>query len=199
MHPRCAVGVVLLMTACPPSLGVGSVASAAQLGWQDAPYPYSVINQDVTEAIKNFGYNTGLRVSVAQDVRGTVRGHQTAGTAREFIDDITRSNDLDWYSDGTVMYVSPVADEGTVLVPLRGVAFGDLEKRLKELGLLDNRFRLTKRKAGNVAIVSGPPSYTAVVENAIKAETDGSEKSDMPVPGTVLVFRGNASSSIRLP
>lgn len=199
MHPKYTAIMFLVAGASVLNLEASKPAFAAGVDWRNAPYPYSIINQDVGNAVKNFGYNTGLKVSVAQDVKGTVRGHQHAGTAREFLDEITKSNDLDWYSDGTVIYVSPTADEETALVPLNEFSFSNLKRHLAEFGLIDKRFRLAKRKAGDVAVVSGPPSYVAVIKQAIQVETGGKDQPDSGASGTLVVFRGNASSSIKLP
>ena len=198
MHPRQAAGIFLAMTSYVLASEVGGVAFAAKPAWRDVAYPYSIINQNLTNVLENFGYNTGLKVSVAQDVRGTVHGRESSGTAGQFLDEVTRSNDLDWYSDGTVVYVSPASDEETAAIPLNGFSFDKLRNYLAGSGLLDKRFRLSRR-AGNVAILSGPPSYVAVVKQAIEAETGVKDQHDGPAAGTLVVFRGNASSSLKLP
>ncbi len=159
-HPRYTV-IILAVATRALNLGAGGVAFAATPDWRDAPYPYTIVNQDVTDIVKTFGYNTGLKVSVAQDVKGTVHGQESARTAGDFLNEITNSNDLDWYSDGTVVYVSPAANEETATVSLNEFPFDELERRLASFGLLDKRFRLSKRKAGDVIILSGPPSYDA--------------------------------------
>lgn len=199
VHPRYTVVMRLTVATCALTLEASSIAFAAKPDWRDAPYPYTIINQDVTNIIKNFGYNTGLKISVAQDVKGTVHGQESSGTAGNFLDEVTKSNDLDWYSDGTVVYVSPAADEETATVSLNGFSFDRLRKYLAGFGLLDKRFHLSRRKGDDVAILSGPPSYVAVVKQAIEVETGVQDHPDGPAAGTLVVFRGNASSSIKLP
>ena len=197
-HPRHAA-VILTLAACAAGQAKSGVAFAAGPDWRISAYPYAILDEDVTDILKNFGYNTGLRMSVAQDVRGAVHGQESSATAGEFLDELTKSNDLDWYSDGTVVYVSPASDEETAAVALNGFSFDRLRRHLADAGLLDKRFRLSKRAAGDVAILSGPPSYVAVVKQAIEAETGVGGPPDAPAAGTLVVFRGNASSSLKLP
>ena len=199
MLPRQAVGVFLAVVSYGLASAIDNVAIAAAPAWRDAAYPYSIINQNLANVLENFGYNTGLKVSVAQDVKGTVHGRASSGSAGQFLDEVTRSNDLDWYSDGTVVYVSPAADEETAVVPLHGFSFDRLRRHLADFDLLDRRFRFLRRRAGDVAILSGPPSYVLVVKQAIEAETGAKDQPDGPAAGTLVVFRGNASSSLKLP
>ena len=170
-------------------------------GWQNKPYPYSVVSQDVGDVLRNFGYNAGLRVSVSQDVKGTVLGHAGRGSAREFLDGITKSNDLDWYSDGTVLYVSPASEEETTVVDLHGYPFGVVQKGLADANLLDARYRVMQHGTADAAVVSGPPSFVTVIRQAIEAQTGSKheDRGDLVASQTLTVFRGSQSSSIRLP
>ena len=93
-------------------------ADASTTAWENTPYPYSVVSENVQDVLRNFGYNAEVRVMVAPGVTGVVQGRSGDGTARQFLDDVTKANDLDWYSDGTVVYVSSSSDEQTAIVPL---------------------------------------------------------------------------------
>ena len=171
---------------------------ATRGAWQRSAYPYSVVSQDVAEVIANFGYNTGLHVSLSQDVKGVVRGHASESTAKQFLDEITRSNDLDWYFDGTVLYVSAAAEEKTAIVGLSGFSYQAIESYLTNADLLDARYRLSHYASGDAAIVSGPPSYVAVIKQAIEAHT-ANKNQDVESSRSLLVLRGSQSSSMRFP
>jgi type III secretion protein C len=181
-----AVGLVLAVGAAP------KVARAASPDWRQMPYHYVVVNQGVVDVLTNFGYNTGLRMSIASDVTGVVRGRIDANTAGSFLDAVTRSNALDWYYDGSVMYVSPAADEQTVTVPLHGASFEAIKASLARSGLTDKRYGLSHRASADFVIVSGPPSYVSAIKQAIEVEAQERDN-------TIAIFRGSQSASVKFP
>jgi type III secretion protein C len=182
------------------ALLAGSPSRAASAdAWENQPYPYSVVSENISDVIRNFGYNAGIRVSVSPDVRGVVSGRSGHGTAREFLDDVTRGDDLDWYSDGTVLYVSPAAAEQTIVVPMHGFPFAVMKIELEQQKLFDARFRLSPQIGGDAAIVSGPPSFVAVIKQAIEARTSSDHVPQPGRPEGLVILRGSQSTSIRLP
>jgi type III secretion protein C len=148
-----------------------NVAGAASSDWRDAPYHYVVLNQSVADVLVNFGFNTGLRMSIAPEVTGIERGRIDAATAGSFLDALTKANDLDWYFDGSVMYVSPRSAEQTVAVPLHGVSFAVVKASLTQSEFWDDRYGLAWNGLAGFVTVSGPPSYVALIKQAIEAET----------------------------
>ncbi|WP_156927969.1 hypothetical protein [Bradyrhizobium sp. Tv2a-2] len=155
-------------------------------------YDYAVVNQGVVDVLVNFGYNTGLRMAIAPGVAGVVRGRVKADTAGSFLDAVTKSNALDWYYDGSVMYISPASDQQTVTVPLHGVSLETIRTSLVRSGLVDERYTFSGSKSADVAVVSGPPSYVSVIKQAVEAETSGNGSS-------ITVYRGSQSASVNFP
>ncbi len=185
----------MLLLGCPSATWGADASTDA---WENAPYPYSVVSENVSDVLKNFGYNADVRVMVAPGVKGIVQGRSGDGTARQFLDDITRANDLDWYSDGTVVYVSPSSDEQTAIVPLNGFPFDVMKKELDEQKLFDVKFRMSKQIGGDAAIVSGPPSFVAVMKEAIEARVGNMTAPAGSVARELVILRGSQSSSIRV-
>lgn len=177
-----------------------SAAAAEQTGteWRDAAYPYSVLSESVRDALVNFGYNAGVRIMVSPHVSGTMEGHRGNGTALEFLDEITKSNDLDWYSDGTVIYVSPSSEEQTAIVPLDGVPFDVMKKELEQQKLFDPRYRMSKQVGNDAAVLSGPPSFVAVMRQAIEARVGSGGASSFEASQDLVVLRGSQSSSMKV-
>jgi type III secretion protein C len=180
-----AVGLVLLGEGAPVAV------RAAPIDWRNLSYDYVVLNQAVADVLTNFGYNTGLRMSIASDIKGTVHGRVNASTAVEFLDALTKSNGLDWYYDGSVMYVSPASSEQTAAVPLQGASFDSIKAFLDRSGLTDQRYVLSGDSSASSVTVSGPPSYVAVVKQAIEAQA-GKDSS-------VAIYRGSQSASVKFP
>lgn len=173
-------------------------ADASTAAWENTPYPYSVVSENVQDVLRNFGYNAEVRVMVAPGVTGVVQGRSGDGTARQFLDDVTKANDLDWYSDGTVVYVSPSSDEQTAVVPLNGFSFDVMKKELEEQKLFDVKFRMSKQIGGDAAIVSGPPSFVTVMKEAIEARVGNAKASARNVSRELVILRGSQSSSMQI-
>ena len=189
----CVVAVLLVASA----RGVRG-ADASTTAWENTPYPYSVVSENVQDVLRNFGYNAEVRVMVAPGVTGVVQGRSGDGTARQFLDDVTKANDLDWYSDGTVVYVSSSSDEQTAIVPLNGFSFDVMKKELEEQKLFDVKFRMSKQIGGDAAIVSGPPSFVAVMKEAIEARVGNAKAPARDVSRELVILRGSQSSSMQI-
>ena len=182
-------GTVSLLAACGMALGV---ARAAPSEWRNMPYSYIVVNQSVADVLRNFGYNTGLRMSIAPDISGVVHGRIDATTAGDFLDAVTKSNALDWYYDGVVMYVSPASAELTATVPLHGVSFSAIKESMGRLGLLDDRYKFSAEEHGaasDFVIVAGPPSYVAVIKQAVESSAGATD-------GALVIYRGSQSANV---
>jgi len=184
--------VTLAMTA--------SVSAAEQedLPWESKPYPYTIVSQPVRDALVNFGYNAGLRIMVPPHVAGLVQGFRSEGSAKDFIDEITKTNDLDWYSDGNVIYVSPASEEQTAIVSLNGFSFDVMKKELEVQKLFDARYRMSKQIGGGAAILSGPPSFVAVLKQAIEARVGDGNASATETMQALVVLRGSQSSRMNV-
>lgn len=170
----------------------------ATLKWENNPYPYSVVNETIRGALMNFGYNSDLRIMVSSHVSGTIQGRRSGGSARNFLDDVTKAGDLDWYSDGTVIYVSPASEEQTIVVSLNGFPFDVMKKELEEQKLFDVRYRMSRQIGGDAVILSGPPSFVAVLKQAIEARVGNGRVSATEALQALVVLRGSQSSSMKV-
>jgi type II secretory pathway component GspD/PulD (secretin) len=189
MARRAAIVVAI---AAAGTAGQARADEPAPSGWREKAYEYAIMNQSVVDVLKNFGYNTGLRMAIAPSVRGTVTGRIDGHTAGAFLDALTRSNGLDWYYDGAVMYVSAAADEQTEMIRLHGSAFGQIKSSMARLGLVDQRYTFSAGSSPDVAIVAGPPSYVAAIKRAIEALAISN-------PDSLTIYRGSQPQVVKFP
>lgn len=166
--------------------------------WENIPYPYSIVNEPLRDALVNFGYNADLRIMVSPHVSGAVQARRSGGSARNFLDDVTKAGDLDWYSDGTVIYVSAASEEQTSVVPLNGFPFDVMKKELEEQKLFDVRYRMSRQIGGGGAILSGPPSFVAILKQAIEARVGNDRVSPAGPMQDLVVLRGSQSLSMKV-
>ena len=74
--------VSAVLTAAAILIGLPQVAGAADPKWPPGPYKYVVIEQDLKDALLEFGRNINVPVKVSDEVKGKLRGDQGAGRRR---------------------------------------------------------------------------------------------------------------------
>jgi type III secretion protein C len=161
-------------------------AMAGEPAWPAEPYRYTIIEQDLTGVLQEFGRNTGLRMEVSTEVRGRVRGPLPELKARDFLDQLARGYGLEWYFDGFRLYVTNVKEDGSRILPLGSVSLQRLEAALTDLSLNDARFSLRAIKQSNMVLVAGPPQYLVMVEHTLAALNPRHDQ-----PSLVTVYHGD--------
>ncbi|MFE0756139.1 secretin N-terminal domain-containing protein [Inquilinus sp. NPDC058860] len=154
-------------TPVPPDLAAAQNRRA--LPWPDKPYPYVVLDQDVRDVLAAFGSNLDVPVKVSDKVSGRVRGRLPELTPQKLLDQLAASFGLQWYYDGQVLYVTTVEEAVSEMLPLGAIRFEELQASLASLQLDDPRFPPRPLASANVALVSGPPRYVALVKETMQA------------------------------
>ena len=157
--------------AAPLSTPTDTAAAQARriLPWPDKPYPYVVLDQDVRDVLAAFGSNLDVPVKVSDKVSGRVRGRLPELTPQKLLDHLAASFGLQWYYDGQVLYVTTVEEAVSEMLPLGPIRFEELQASLASLKLDDPRFPPRPLASANVALVSGPPRYVALVKETMQA------------------------------
>ncbi|GJE06788.1 MULTISPECIES: hypothetical protein [Methylobacterium] len=183
-------------------------AGAAVLKLSDKPYSYTVIDQDLSAALQEFGSNVGIKVNISPEVKGRIQGRMPEGTAQAFLDRLATSYNLEWYFDGSVLFVTSAKESRTQLLVLSPIGYEDLTGALDALQISDARFPLRPSPGKAVVMVSGPPRYVALVEQTLAglvAEEQArpktgpaARKAPQAQKETVLtVFRGGQTTVLR--
>ena len=172
----------------------------AEPSWPIAPYNYVVVDQDLRAVLRQFAANTGLRLVLSDKVRGRVHGPLSSASSRDFFDMLVRQFGLDWTYDGAIIWVSTAAESQTNMLSLQGVSFARLRQALATAGLLDPRFQLRAPPGSDIAIVSGPPHYIALVQQALAALAGGKAPAERPASHKSLaLIRGDVVSTVDFP
>jgi len=190
------------------SVASGSGGVAAPLTLPDTLYRYTVIDQDLAAALQEFGANLGLKVSISPEVKGRIQGRIPDGTPRAFLDRLAAIYNLEWYYDGGVLFITSAKENRTQLLVLNPIGFDAFASALDALRINDSRFPLRTTPGKNVAMVSGPPRFVALVEQTLAGLA--AEKPECPKPsiqtatpripsrGSVLtIYRGSGTTFIR--
>ncbi|MCV9940697.1 type III secretion protein [Boseaceae bacterium BT-24-1] len=171
---------------------------AADGDWQQKPYHYVAIDQDLRNALLEFGRNLRIPVKLGEEVKGRLRAMPASGDARAFLERLAQAHGLIWYFDGTTLHVDGQSALQTELVALDGISPAQLDQMLRRLGVADSRFPLRSGGARGVISVSGPPAYRNLVREALNQLKGGRDTAAASRPvatpadaaAKVRVFRG---------
>ena len=179
-----------------------SAAQAAEPSWPTAPYAYLVVDQDLRTVVRQFGENLGLRVALSDAVQGHVHGRLPALPPRQFLAHLAQVYGLDWYYDGLVLSVSATSEATTRFLAVQDLGAEALADGLRAAGLFDARFPIRPGPAHDIAMVSGPPRYVALVQESLSAML-ASRRPPPPAaaapPAMLVIFRGAQASKVQLP
>ena len=142
-------------------------ASGAEIKWPAGPYNYIALDQDLRDALLEFGRNTGVTVKASESVRGRLRNVMPAASAQEFLRRLCENYNLVSYFDGSVLYINTTAEVKTDVIALGNrMTIEEAKKRLREHGFDDPRYPL-RSTADSVVSVSGPPPYLTLVRQTL--------------------------------
>ncbi|MCP3460778.1 secretin N-terminal domain-containing protein [Bradyrhizobium sp. CCGUVB23] len=178
------------------------MALGASLSLPSTAYRYTVLDQELSAALQEFGNNLNIRVTVSAEVKGRIRGHMPDLPPREFLDHLTQLYNLQWYYDGLMLYVSTAKEAQTRLLLLTSISFDALKATLDTLNISDERYILRPAPGNGLVLVSGPPRFIALVEqtlNGLVAEAQARPRSaQMPSRDSVLMlYRGSSATVVR--
>jgi type III secretion protein C len=180
------------------------LALGAPLSLPSTPYRYTVLDQDLTAALQEFGDNLDIKISISAEVTGRIRGRMPDLPPREFLDRLTDLYNLQWYFDGVVLYVSTANEAQTRLLVLTAIRFDALETALDALNISDARYIVKPAPGSSLVMVSGPPRFVALVEqtfNGLVAEAQARSPAPVvekpPQDPVLLLFRGTSTTVVR--
>ncbi|WOH64324.1 secretin N-terminal domain-containing protein [Bradyrhizobium sp. BWA-3-5] len=179
-------------------------ALGASLSLPSTSYSYTVLDQDLSAALQEFGNNLNIRINVSAEVRGRIRGRMPDLPPREFLERLTNLYNLQWYYDGLVLYISAAHEAQTRLVVLNPISFDAFKTALDALNISDERYILKPAPGDGVVLASGPPRFIALVDQTIKGLMADAQARRSPAAGekppresVLMLFRGSSSMVIR--
>ena len=138
--------------------------------WPEGDYKYIVIDQDLRSIITEFGRNTQLAVKMSADVPASrIRGKLPVTSAKDFLEALCERYGLNWYFDGAALHFSTWNEAQAELIDLGRLSPSTVQRRLKELGIANDRYTVKGTNDGKILSVAGPPAYRNIVRQTIAA------------------------------
>lgn len=160
---RLRSAAIMVALAC-NSLSVS--ANTAPSFESDDRYKYTILSQDIGDVLVEFGSSFGISMNIDGTISGRVSNFQGVLTGEEFLERLASEYGLSWYYDGVSIYVTPASANRSVVVDFKKVPPDVLEATLQELGVSDDRFKLRTTNKNGIGVLTGPPRYIQLVENA---------------------------------
>ena len=175
-------------------VGASHRAYANSPDWYTKPYSYILINQDIRDALKEFGRNLNIPVSLSDKIRGQVRGEVRAETAGAFLTKVADANGLIWYFDGSVLYINTNEEFATQIIDAGRASGSMVIEEVRRLSLMDDRFAIKSTPNAPALRVSGPPAFIAMVQQVVSTvQPPPLATADDP---RVRVFRGGQNKEV---
>ncbi|WP_028003606.1 hypothetical protein [Sinorhizobium meliloti] len=150
-------------------LAISTPTFAGAPPWYNSGYSYVLINQDVRDALKEFGRNLSIPVVVSERIRGQVRGEIRAETAKDFLDRLTQANGLTWYFDGSILHINASDEFSTQIIDIGRAEGRSVIHEIERLELMDDRFSIRATANAPALRVSGPPAFIAMVKQVVSS------------------------------
>ena len=149
------------------ALASTSFAYAGGRSLGEMAYPYTVVDQDIRDAIGELSRNLNIGVDISEAVEGRLRGPWSSSTVEGFMDRAADQLDIEWFFDGHRLHVSSRSESIRRLLPLGGVKPDAWQASLEKLGITSDRFPITIDADQDIALVSGPPKYVALIADSL--------------------------------
>lgn len=176
------------------TLSVGVMASDESSdwpgdGWQEREYRYVIIDQDVRDVLREMGHNLSIPVEISREVRGRVRGDIRAGSAEEFLEQISASNGLAWFFDGGGLHVTTRREITQRNFDLAGI---DAQRLMENIdrSRIGSPLRARLLDEGSTLQAWGPPAWIDSVAQQVERLRQPAPRD----PSRVRVFRGGTVS-----
>jgi type III secretion protein C len=164
---RSALAQRWLRPACLALLVAAGGALAGPPPWPDAPYSYFAEDAKLETVLTEFASGFSLTLDLHPAVKGSVNGRFTAKNPTEFVSRLGGVYGFAWYTHAGILHISPANESTMKAVPLP-LGGANLRSALLELGVVEPRFGWAELPSQRVVMVSGPPSYIALVERTLR-------------------------------
>jgi type III secretion protein C len=146
-----------------------SVGQAAALPHGDRVLQYSVVDQDLRDAISGIGTELGLRVDISNAVHGHVHGRLPSGTASEVMNRLGAVYGFQWVCENNTLYVSANSELTTKILEISAVDPATFTRALQDFHLVDDRWPVRIATDSGLAMIEGPPPYVAMIDQVLIA------------------------------
>ena len=159
-----------LLASCVAMCLVTSKAHAGPAPWPDAAFSYYAEGQPLSKVLADFAASFNLTLQLTSPVTDKVTGRFNVKNPSEFIERLTGTYGLQWFTHAGVLHVSRSQDVLVKSIPSTSLSAGaNIRQVLSSLGVLEPRFGWGELPEQGVIVISGPPAYVRLIEATLGA------------------------------
>lgn len=146
------------------------------------PFSYFANRHSLSQVLTSFAKSQGLKVEIADDVKGKVSGRFRDISAEEFLSAMADAYDVGYYVMGNEIYFFNLSKTTKDFLTVRRGEGQSLIDSLRSAGLIATELPLSINSLGTMITIEGPEQYVEQVKRAATAyESVLSEKVSMRV------------------
>ena len=157
-----------------------------------------VFDDKIENFIKELIKDEKLSAKISRKVRGKVIRRKLIGSRDEILNKISKEFNFEWFVYDRTLYISNRSETTTRVIALDKLKMENVLNALKAAGLQLDRFPIRNMADRKTFIISGPPSYVALVETIISSLQAPKGKTVPKLGNFVTVYKGSEKFEINL-
>ena len=136
--------------------------------WLERDYPYLIVDQSLSGALREFGRNLGIATEISAKVRGRVRRYEHEGSSSDFLNYLVSAHGIDWVYDRGRLVISSTDDRVDRTWSAGTGAEVVTKNALEQAGIDDPRYPVGFDSGQGMLHLSAPPRYVALAAPVIE-------------------------------
>ncbi len=165
-----------------PSLSIAPILASAK--------SVVIINQKLDSLLSDFAHREGLALKISKRMKTRVKSKTLPGEQTQFLNTLAKYYPIDWYKMGNQLFVSKKKERVTRMVSIGSLSPERIKKDIENVITNTASFSFSSIKASKSILLSGPPTYVALVELIVKNALKNSQKK-----GSIRFFKGGFEMS----
>jgi len=169
-------------------------------------YPYYSVDQSIEKLLEVYADRIGVHLSIDSefpDEQNNRNFNASNLTRLEYLNELSKTYAFIWYFDGNVLHIEHISSINTETIPLRNNNGNEILDILKELNIVQDKFKHFTSRKNRIISVTGPKKYIENLENAISSIEEGRKNSITILRGENLIndqlIRDTSSVDTSLP
>ena len=146
-----------------------SFAQAGPVPWKENSYTYYAHNTTLGKALSDFAKTFGIQIKGHESLTEKLDGRFATISPSDYLHRLAGLYGLSWYYYNGTLFINRSNTNVTKPIVVGADSLPNVKRALTALGILDPRFGWGELPEQSLVLVSGPPSYIALLEKTISS------------------------------
>lgn len=149
------------------SMALTLVAQGGPVPWKENSYTYYAQNTTLGKALNDFGKTFGIHIRSTENFPEKMDGRFATSSPTDYLQRLSSLYGLSWFYYNGTLYINRSNTNITKPLIVGADSLANVKRALVELGILEPRFGWGELPEQSLVLLSGPPSYIALVEKMV--------------------------------